>query len=178
MTKVFYLAYGSNLHPLRLKERVSSANALGVVELSGYELKFHKRSDDCSGKCMLERSSKESGVVYAVLYEFDKSEKSKLDSAEGAGKGYFEEQMSISLEGKDYTAYIYMASSTHINSALIPYTCYKNFVLAGARFHKLPAGYISSIESVLSIEDKKEDRRKKNQSLLKQMLAYSEGGVH
>lgn len=46
------LAYGSNLHPLRLRKRVSTANLIGIVEMQGYQLAFHKRSTDESGKCL------------------------------------------------------------------------------------------------------------------------------
>lgn len=52
MTTVHYLAYGSNLHPLRLTARVSSARPLGTVPMPGYKIAFHKRSIDHSGKCL------------------------------------------------------------------------------------------------------------------------------
>ncbi|MFM9835766.1 MAG: hypothetical protein ACKVOA_06660 [Methylophilaceae bacterium] len=80
--------------------------------------------------------------------------------------------MTIIFNGQDYDSFIYMASSSHVDATLIPYTWYKNFVIAGARFHKLPIDYISNIESVLSKEDMKESRRLKNEKLLEQMLAY------
>ena len=50
---IHYLAYGSNLHPLRLTLRVPSARVIGVVEMPGYMLEFHKRSIDGSGKCLI-----------------------------------------------------------------------------------------------------------------------------
>lgn len=125
MSKVFYLAYGSNLHPLRLQERVPSASVVGVVELSEYKLVFHKRSTDGSGKCLLSKTLDDLSKVYAVLYEFDDSHKSALDNAEGVGNGYYEELISVSLGENDYSAYIYMASTTYIDTALIPYTWYK-----------------------------------------------------
>ena len=52
MTLLYYLAYGSNLHPVRLTERVPSARFLGLTSLFGYQLRFHKRHEpDGSGKC-------------------------------------------------------------------------------------------------------------------------------
>jgi hypothetical protein len=172
MPKVFYLAYGSNLHPLRLQERVPSASVVGVIELSGYKLVFHKQSNDDSGKCLLSKTLDDLCRVYLVLYEFDMSHKAALDDAEGVGKGYDEELMNVTLDGNDYRAYIYMASISHIDSALIPYAWYKNLVIAGARFHNFPVDYIESIESVSSKEDLNESRRTKNQNLLERMLTY------
>ncbi|MDI1361285.1 gamma-glutamylcyclotransferase family protein [Methylotenera sp.] len=172
MPKVFYLAYGSNLHPLRLQERVPSARVVGVIELSGYQLVFHKQSNDDSGKCLLSKTLDILCKIYVVLYEFDISHKAALDEAEGIGNGYDEELMSVTLDGSDYRAYIYMASITHINSALIPYTWYKNLVIAGARFHNFPVDYIESIESVPSREDLNESRQTKNQNLLERMFTY------
>ncbi|MFM9835765.1 MAG: gamma-glutamylcyclotransferase family protein [Methylophilaceae bacterium] len=81
MAKVFYLAYGSNLHPVRLKERVSSAKLIGVIELYGYELAFHKLSTDESGKCLLNKTGADSSMVFAALYEFDDKDKGALDDA-------------------------------------------------------------------------------------------------
>jgi gamma-glutamylcyclotransferase len=53
MAPLYYLAYGSNLHPLRLMQRVSSAKVEDVIELPGRQGNFHKRSPDGSGKCNL-----------------------------------------------------------------------------------------------------------------------------
>ena len=48
---LLYFAYGSNLHPERLRERVPSAESLGVARLEAHVLRFHKRGRDGSGKC-------------------------------------------------------------------------------------------------------------------------------
>lgn len=169
MPSVYYIAYGSNLHPIRIEERVPSARALGVVELPGLSLAFHKRSIDLSGKCLLYASQGDSDRAYGVLYEFNPAHKTLLDAAEASGKGYFEQQVSAPLGDANYTAYIYMASSSHIDSALMPYHWYKNLVIAGARFHSLPASYIASIEATTSIEDPNVRRRHENEELLDRM---------
>jgi len=51
--KLNYLAYGCNLHPVRLQKRVPSAVFTGMVELHGRILSFSKRSVDGSGKCTI-----------------------------------------------------------------------------------------------------------------------------
>lgn len=169
MQLVYCVAYGSNLHPIRMEERVPSARVLGVVELSGLSLAFYKQSTDGSGKCLLLTSQESSSKVYGVLYAFDPAHKAGLDTAEGKGKGYFEQQVSVPLNGVDYQAFIYMASSTHIDVSLKPYHWYKNLVLAGSRFHKFPLEYVLAIESVASAEDPIADRKKLNEYLLHRM---------
>ena len=44
-------AYGSNMPSARLRGRCPSARAIGIAELRGHELRWHKRSKDGSGKC-------------------------------------------------------------------------------------------------------------------------------
>lgn len=121
MTKIYYLACGSNLHPARLVARVPSARVVGVVEMPGFVLAFHKCSIDGSGKCMLYTEQGADHKAFGVLYEFDANEKAKLDEVEGKGKGYIEQLAQFPLNGETYTPYIYIAQSTHIDATLVPY---------------------------------------------------------
>ncbi len=169
MPTVYYLAYGSNLHPLRLAERVPSACVVGVVEMPGYLLAFHKRSIDGSGKCLIYTEQGEHHKMYGVLYEFDARDKANLDALEGSGKGYCEQLVQFPLNGETYTPYIYVAQSTHIDQTLIPYHWYKNLVLAGARYHNLSAQYVAAIEATPSKADPDVKRTRDNENLLRQM---------
>ena len=169
MPNVFYLAYGSNLHPLRLAARVLSARAVGVLEMPGYRLAFYKRSIDGSGKCLIYTEQDQSYKMYGVLYEFDASEKASLDKAEGKGNGYCEQLVRFLLNGETYTSYVYVAQPTHIDPSLVPYHWYKGLVLAGARYHRFPAEYIASIEATPSKSDLNIKRTQENENLLRQM---------
>lgn len=171
---VYCVSYGSNLHPLRIQERVPSARALGVVELPGFDLAFRKRSNDRSGKCSL-HPAPATRKAYGVLYQFDSGDKAGLDIAEGSRNGYFEQQVSVPLKGANYNAYLYMVSSTHLNSGLAPYHWYKNLVVAGAQFHGLPGEYVAAIQSVVSVEDSNSQRREENEALLRRMGLYGGG---
>ena len=135
MTKLYHFAYGSNLHPLRLQERVPSAKSIGVVEAVGYKLTFSKKSKDQSGKCNFYQTGHDSDVVYGVLYEFDACDKANLDKAEGKGAGYNERLISFSLGDEQYSPFTYIADSAYIDSGLHPYEWYKQFVVLGAQFH-------------------------------------------
>lgn len=169
MPTVHYLAYGSNLHPLRLAARVPSARVIGVIEMPGYLLAFHKRSVDASGKCLIYTEQEEHHKMYGVLYEFDARDKTNLDALEGNGKGYSEQLVQFSLNGETYKPYIYIAQSTHIDPTLVPYHWYKSLVLAGARYHNFPPEYIAAIETTPSKPDPDAKRRQENEGLLRQM---------
>jgi hypothetical protein len=171
MTKIHYLAYGSNLHPVRLAARVPSARAVGVVEMPGYALAFHKRSVDGSAKCLVYADQGPQHRVYGVVYEFDSHEKAALDRHEGKGNGYYEQRLSVSLNDATHTPYLYLAESTHVDTQAIAYDWYKALVLAGARFHGFPAEYIAAIEAMPSQPDSDRARAKSNADLLRAMGA-------
>lgn len=169
MSTVHYLAYGSNLHPVRLVERVPSARVIGVIEMPGWLLAFHKRSIDGSGKCLIYTEQGEHHRMYGVLYEFDAREKANLDLLEGNNKGYSEKLVKFSLNCETYTSYIYVAQPTHIDPTLVPYHWYKNLVLAGAKYHNFPAHYIAAIETIHSKADPDINRTQDNENLLRRM---------
>ena len=164
-------AYGSNILSSRIQERCPSARALGVAELHGHELKWHKRSKDGSGKCDVVQTKDESRIVYGVLYEIAESEKSALDKAEGLGNGYEEKKVQVVFEGKPRTATLYAATNTE--SSLKPYTWYKAFVVAGAKEHNLPSEYIRQLEAVEATQDSDIKRHESNTQLLKGKSARS-----
>lgn len=168
-SKVHYLAYGSNLHPLRLAARVPSARPIGIVEMPGYALAFHKRSEDGSGKCLVHAEQGGHHTAYGVVYEFDAREKTALDWHEGNGRGYDERQGRFLLHSKPCKPYLYLAQSEYIDPALVPYDWYKALVLAGARFHDFPSQYIASIEAMPCRPDPDLGRAQMNQELLRQM---------
>ena len=137
-----YAAYGSNLHPVRLGERVSSARFLGSALLSDWSLEFHKVSVDGSAKCSISAGST---GVYVAVFEMSTADKAVLDVIEGAGVGYSE----ITLDVPDYgPCYSYAATESYIDESLIPYDWYQALVLAGARAHAFPESYVQSIRQV------------------------------
>ncbi len=79
MPLVHYLAYGSNLHPLRFAKRVPSAQIIGRIELAGYQIAFHKKGKDGSGKCLFYKTGDKAHIMYGALYSFDSREKKELD---------------------------------------------------------------------------------------------------
>ncbi|MEJ2687702.1 MAG: gamma-glutamylcyclotransferase [Gammaproteobacteria bacterium] len=169
---LLYLAYGSNLHPLRLGERVPSARLLGAVALAGWSLRFHKRSDvDGSAKCDLMRTGAESDLAYGALYRMAAGDKPALDAAEGAG--YRQQILEVDLDGVPRRAFAYLAETSYRDDSLAPYDWYRNLVVAGARFLGLPCPYVSAIEGVAAISDPDEVRRQHALTILENMRRSS-----
>ncbi|GJL66203.1 MAG: hypothetical protein NPIRA05_11740 [Nitrospirales bacterium] len=170
---LYYLAYGSNLHPVRLRERVPSAELLDVVKLRPYRLAFQKRGQDGSSKCNLARTGEDSDEVYGGIYHIDSAHKPLLDRFEGKGKGYHDSQLPVELHGKEYACFTYLAQPSYIEHNLKPYHWYKTLVVLGAKHLRFPDTYVRSIESIESVEDPDEERRMQHQKLIERILQYS-----
>ncbi len=164
--KIITFAYGSNMPTARItdKTRCPSANALGVAELRGYELRWHKVSDDRSAKADIVECDVGEASVFGVLYEISPEEKPALDAAEGLGKGYKEVQVVVLHNGAETIVAAYKA--TNIDAKLQPYTWYKALAAFGAKEHGLPAAYVEQIEAVPATEDPNRARHDQNMRLI------------
>jgi len=151
-----YAAYGSNLHPLRLTERISSARLITTCFLPNWSLHFHKRSEDASGKCNILSAGE---GVHVAIFDISAADKITLDGIEGVGLGYSEIVLSIPEFGDCET---YVADESYIDDSLVPYDWYRELVLIGARTHGFPDDYLKSIESIPARYDPDPIRRDRN----------------
>lgn len=163
--------YGSNMLSKRIQERVPSARPIGLGRLAAHKLAWHKRSDDGSGKCDIEKTDVAGDFVLGVIYEVDAAEKPQLDAAEGKGYG----QTSVDVETPTGSIRALTYKAENIDAARRPYHWYKAFVVAGAREHGMPEGYLLGLEATGSIEDPNPIRKKKNEELLKGWLLSLDG---
>lgn len=163
MTTIHYLAYGSNLHPRRLQQRVASARLLNTVALMGWQLKFHKRGQDASAKCNIIQTGKTADVVYGAIYEMLRSDKYQLDKIEGLNAGYRQAWIDIADTG---SAFFYVAEQAFIDKNLLPFSWYRELVMAGCRFHAFPPAYLTQIEQVVTATDKNKVRQQVNNAIL------------
>ena len=147
---LYYFAYGSNLHPVRLGERVPSANLLGVSELGKYRLVFHKKGQDGSSKCNLVQTGGECDQVYGAIYQLEQKHKNALDRIEGKGYGYRDQQIMMQDQGQEYNCFTYFAQRSHIAEKLKPYHWYKQLVVLGPRYLHFPNSYVIAIESIVA----------------------------
>jgi hypothetical protein len=151
-----YAAYGSNLHALRLFERIPSARFLGTGFLPGWTLHFDKRSRDGSAKCNIRLRG--SGV-HVAIYQMGKAGKQKLDRIEGVGNGYLCEVLDVPQFGE---CFVYTASRSHIDMSLHPYDWYKEMVLLGCESHHFPGDYTFRVRAIESSRDPDDERRQLN----------------
>lgn len=165
-----YFAYGSNMFTPWLCQpaRCPSARPVGIAELRGHELRWHKHSKrDRSGKCDVPAAPNAS--VLGVLYEIAASEKAPLDRAEGKGFGYDEIEVEVLCGQNTVRAVTYQATNT--DPTLRPYTWYRTLVIAGAKEHGLPAPYIARLESVPADQDPNRERHDENMALIEEVQA-------
>lgn len=166
----YYFAYGSNLHPLRLAQRVPSARLLGAVTLPGYRLVFNKLSIDGSSKCNIERSTCENDCVYGAIYTMDAKQKQLLDKFEG--KGYTDVAVNLDFQGETYRCFSYQARASYIVANVHPYHWYKALLLSGGEYLGFPRTYLDDIRSVMSIDDPDATRKNQLQQLLEHIRQY------
>ncbi len=159
MNSVLYAAYGSNLHPVRVSERLSSSKLVGTSYIADRGFRFNKRSKDRSGKGNIVRAIE---GVHVAIYELDSREKSRLDKIEGLGHGYDEEILDVPNYGKCST---YVADASAVDDILLPYSWYKLFVLLGCRYHEFPNEYIMRINNYGETTDSDYKRHVSNMTL-------------
>lgn len=159
-----YFAYGSNMLTRRLRERTPSARVIGAATLAGFELRWHKVSKDGSAKCDIVRSVAAGACVHGVLFEIALHDKPALDLAEGIGMGYREERVQVDGTHGAVEAWTYRA--TNIDPLALPYTWYKAIVVAGAREHGLPAGYVDALDAVRTKVDPRPERTAQNMQMV------------
>lgn len=160
-----YFAYGSNMSLPRLKERVPSAERIGVFTLVEHSLRFHKVSKkDGSGKCDAMFTGNFEDYVIGALFEISDSEKGALDKAEGLGFGYEEKRITVSdAQGNTHEAVTYYATKTA--PSLLPYSWYLNHVIYGAKETGVPSDYLDTVSATKSREDPDKERDERERAM-------------
>ena len=160
---------------MRLTKRTAAARVIATARLDGYRLCFNKRSVDGSAKCNLEYTASPIDTAHAVVYDLPEDEVRILDDIEGVGKGYFRQQLSVVVNNESITVFTYFASESHLVYDLPPYDWYKEFVVAGARYHQFPGTYVQQISEVPGMRDTDSVRRLQNEKLLGELERRDEG---
>lgn len=168
MKTLYYFAYGSNMLEERFKspDRAPSAKFITVANLSCYVLKFHKRSEDGSGKCNIVETGNPGDEIFGVVYQIGASEKEALDRMEVGAFGYSDHVLEFMSPNGILTAHTYMAKKKFIDDSLRPYSWYRDIVLKGARQHLLPSDYIQQLEGIGTREDPESEREKRERQIL------------
>ncbi|MBD3617240.1 MAG: gamma-glutamylcyclotransferase [Gracilimonas sp.] len=168
--KNLYFAYGSNLHPIRLEDRLGKVDFHGIGKLSYTEIHFHKTGSDGSGKATIESSSERSKYVLGAMYELSKSQEKLLDKFESLGFGYNKLIVEVELEkGEEITCFTYQGMREYVDYTCQPFHWYKQLVAQGSRFLGFPSEYTNFIENIDSIADLNKKRVNTNERLIKLM---------
>ena len=164
-----YLAYGSNLHPVRLTERVPSARLVGTARLAGCRVAFVKRGRDGSGKASLVFTDQAEQTAYGAVYALEARHKPVLDAIEGLGQGYDERALEVSVNGHLASVFTYVAGAGYTAAGLVPYDWYRALVTAGAHHHGFPADYVGALAAVRTQPDPDRQRRARHTALLERL---------
>lgn len=140
---LYYLAYGSNLHPARLEKRLGAVQRIGVAELPGWTLRFHKRGADGSGKGNLIRAS--GGSAWGVVFQVDPAQQSLLHEFEG--DGYDCVDLDVVVAGENYRCFCYLAQHDWVDDALLPHDWYRELIYLGARHAGFGEDYLNLIRN-------------------------------
>ncbi len=159
-----YFAFGSNMLSARLRARVGEIPPGVAGRITGYQLRFHKRSGDGSGKCDAYRTNDPVDAVHGVVYHISAAQQVLLDSFEGAG--YDRVEISVAVRGDPVDAFLYVADPDFIDPDLAPYHWYKQFVVTGAREFALPKGYLHGLAKVPAVADPDSERHVRNMRLI------------
>ena len=136
-----YFAYGSNLSPARMRERIAGAEPLGAARLVGFCLRLDKRGADGSGKANLGDDASQS--VWGALYRIDASDWPRLDAFE---PGY--ERIAVEVEWRGAAQAAETYRSHRLTEHAVPFAWYKRLLVEGARAHALPEAWIRRLESL------------------------------
>lgn len=162
-----YFAYGSNLHPQRLRERVPSARLLGLTALPGHRLVYGKRGMDGSGKCTTVVTGKPADQVFGALFVLHRDELPALDAAEGPD--YQRKHADFKLESDTRRGFYYEARRFSPADELLPFDWYRDLVVAGAHYHRLPRQYLGLLRDVPVCKDPDAQRDAQMRALLLRM---------
>ncbi|MEO1201203.1 MAG: gamma-glutamylcyclotransferase family protein [Pseudomonadota bacterium] len=164
--RLLYAAYGSNLHPDRLKQRVPTAKLEGTALLENYTLTFDKRGVDGSGKAAVAAGG---DGVHVALYSMDTAGKATLDRFEHINIGYYDFTIDLAGFGE---CFLYTATDAYSVQGLEPYCWYHALVREGSQAHGFPDDYVRAIDAVPRREDPDIERRDANWALVDSLRPF------
>jgi len=165
----YYLAYGSNLHPLRLSERVGPLESLGKVGLPGWRLCFDKRGSDGSAKANLRAAPGSDHLAWGALFRLDRSQYRVLDGFEGCGRGYETFWLDLPFDGREIEVLTYLTPSHWRLTRGVPHDWYRELVHLGARYHGFPESVQQAIAAVPAARDPDPERAETHWRLIERL---------
>jgi gamma-glutamylcyclotransferase (GGCT)/AIG2-like uncharacterized protein YtfP len=141
-----FFAVGSNMDEELLRSWVPSARRLAIAFLSGFALRWHKRSSE-GGKLAALRTGRLDDVIWGVVYQVDGPGWQQIDEGQRAA-GYREERVTVvGPDGTEYDASVYVARAEMIDDSMMPTRSYRDPIVSAARAVGLPQEYIDELSS-------------------------------
>ena len=166
-------SYGSNMSLNRIKRRAPTTQVISPGFVKGHRLRFHKKSRDGSGKATIIETGEEMDRVWGVLVEIAFKDKLSLDIAEGLGRGYGEKAVKVFHKNQSSLSQTYVAQESYVDTALIPYCWYLDYMVAGAMENRLPTWYVRWLRQQDYLVDQDEERKALNRYILGQPASGS-----
>ena len=133
----YYFAYGSNMLPKRLLERIKKYHTAFQAMLPEHHFVYNKKSIDGTAKANVESDGV--AAVHGVCFEIDEDDLAILKKYEG---GYDQRNIVVTTRNGNKTkAVTYISDS--IDSALAVSDKYKSMVLKGAEYWEFSESYMS-----------------------------------
>ena len=143
--KEMYFAFGSNMNPVRMRERKAFFTVRVAAKLPEHKMSFSFRRPDGCGSGNIR--PKKNSVVYGALYTLDEGGLDKLDMFEMVDQGcYRRQQVTVeTLDGQMVEATTYVVTEEFYQEGLVPRRDYLNHCLASKDV--VPADYYAFLES-------------------------------
>lgn len=153
-------AYGSNMCAGKLALAAKGATFVDIAILPRHDLRFHKRSDDGSGKADAYLTDDPAHVVWGIIVDVPASSWDSLVRSEG---GYREVDIEVAAPAAGKVACkTFIAKPERIQPGLKPYRWYKRYIVEGARAHNLPTEYVTRLDAFEPSEDPDPSREAKH----------------
>ena len=133
----YYFAYGSNMFPERLHDRIKKHHTAFPATLPNYLFTYNKKSVDGTAKANIKPNN--GTEVQGVCFEIDEEDFEILTQCEG---GYDRRNIEVNIENGNKTKTVTYISSS-IDETLKSSNEYKKLILQGAEYWNINHLYIS-----------------------------------
>lgn len=130
---MLYFAYGSNMNPDRLYERVGEFYHYEYGLLKGYKLTFNKKSGVIGyGYATVEECP--NSYVQGVIYALSRNQVATLDGYEGYPYHYVKKYLTVETSGGLKECVVYIAHASKLGVGLRPTAEYFKHIQIGRGF--------------------------------------------
>lgn len=151
---MFCFAYGSNLDPCQIRRRCPSVQFLCVARLKNHRLAFDRKSAkrQCGVANVVPTVAHD---AWGVVYQLSATDFIQLDRDEGVNSGAYVRKNGqvVHRLGDDEPVKVAIYYANKQPHPPLPSVEYKNLIVGGAKFWRLPGEYIAELERIKATND-------------------------